>query len=197
MGSSPSHRSCIFITKDEELGMVVPNGTLFAGGVGTRIKKELVENFTLHTIVRLPKGVFSPYTGIETNLLFFEKSGTTNEIWYYELLPPPERQEMKNPCYTKSKPLRYEEFVPLQKWWDHRVENEFAQKVPIENIVKSNYNLDIRNPNKAKTEEYGLPQDVIASLIAKEKRMLALADEIQKQTITKEEEPNQVDNQRR
>lgn len=59
--------------------MVVPNGTLFGGGVCARIKKELLEEFNLHTIVRLPQGVFSPYTGIQTNLLFFERNGPTKK----------------------------------------------------------------------------------------------------------------------
>lgn len=127
--------------------MVVPDGTLFAAGIGTRIKKQLVEEFNLHTIVRLSKGVFAPYTGIETNLLFFERNGPTREIWYYELPPPPERQELENPCYTKTRPLRYEEFEPLQQWWNNRQENEHAWKVTAEQIAANDYNLDVNNPN--------------------------------------------------
>jgi type I restriction enzyme M protein len=61
---------------------VVPNGTLFGDGVCARIKKELLDDLNLHTIVRLPNGVFAPYTGIPTNLLFFERDGPTKEIWY-------------------------------------------------------------------------------------------------------------------
>ena len=64
--------------------MVVPNGTLFGDGVCARIKEELLKEFNLHTIVRLPNGVFAPYTGIPTNLLFFDRSGPTKEVWYYE-----------------------------------------------------------------------------------------------------------------
>jgi type I restriction enzyme M protein len=63
-------------------GMVVPNGTLFGDGVCARIKEELLKEFNLHTIVRLPNGVFAPYTGIPTNLLFFDRSGPTREVWY-------------------------------------------------------------------------------------------------------------------
>jgi hypothetical protein len=79
--------------------VVVPNGTLFGDGVCARIKEELLKEFNLHTIVRLPNGVFAPYTGIPTNILFFDRSGPTREVWYYEQ-PLPEGR--KN--YTKTAP---------------------------------------------------------------------------------------------
>ena len=78
--------------KPGRAAVVVPNGTLFEDGVCARIKEELLTNFNLHTIVRLPKGVFAPYTGIPTNLLFFDRSHPTKEIWFYEI-PLPEGQE--------------------------------------------------------------------------------------------------------
>jgi type I restriction enzyme M protein len=62
--------------------VVVPNGTLFGDGVCARIKEELLKEFNLHTIVRLPNGVFAPYTPIPTNLLFFDRNGPTKEVWY-------------------------------------------------------------------------------------------------------------------
>lgn len=160
-------------------GMVVPNGTLFATGVGARIKKDLVENFNLHTIVRLPKGVFAPYTGIETNLLFFEKDGPTKDLWYYELPLPLGRQEMENPCYTKTRPLRYEEFESLQSWWSDRREIEHAWKVTKEQIAEKDYNLDIRNPNQKKTGEQRATEEIVSSIIDKEKRILEIMQEIQ------------------
>jgi type I restriction-modification system DNA methylase subunit len=64
--------------------VVVPNGTLFGDGVCARIKEELLKEFNLHTIVRLPNGVFAPYTSIPTNILFFDRSGPRREVWYYE-----------------------------------------------------------------------------------------------------------------
>ena len=82
--------------------------TLFGDGVCARIKEELLKDFNLHTIVRLPNGVFAPYTGIPTNLLFFDRSGPTKEVWYYEQ-PLPEGR--KN--YTKTKPLQFEEFAAV------------------------------------------------------------------------------------
>jgi type I restriction enzyme M protein len=159
-------------------GMVVPNGTLFASGAGERIKKELLENFDLHTIVRLPKGVFAPYTGVETNLLFFERDGPTKEIWYYELPLPPGRQKMKSPCYTKSKPLRYEDFRDLQEWWVRRVENEFAWKVSVKDLIENECNLDVKNPRKADTEKHKEPQEIVTSIIEKENRVFELLGQI-------------------
>ncbi len=109
--------------------VVVPNGTLFGDGVCARIKEELLKDFNLHTIVRLPNGVFAPYTSIPTNILFFDRSGPTREIWYYEQ-PLPEGR--KN--YTKTAPIQFEEFAPLVQWWGQsgpgtkREENDRAWK---------------------------------------------------------------------
>ncbi len=105
-------------------GVVVPNGTLFAGGVAARIKEDLLKEFNLHTVVRLPNGVFAPYTSIPTNLLFFDRSEPTKEIWYYEQ-PLPEGRK----SYSKTQPIQYEEFAPLLAWWNNREENERAWKV--------------------------------------------------------------------
>ncbi len=123
-------------------GIVLPDGTLFGTGVKERVKKQLLEECNLHTIVRLPNGVFNPYTGIKTNLLFFEKGTPTKEVWYYEH-PYPEGYK----SYSKTKPMKFAEFKPVQKWWTKRKESELAWKVPIEEIVANNYNLDIKNPN--------------------------------------------------
>jgi type I restriction enzyme M protein len=123
-------------------GIVLPDGTLFGEGVKTRIKEKLLEDCNLHTIVRLPNGVFSPYTGIKTNLLFFTKGEATQEIWYYEHPYPPGYKS-----YSKTKPIRIEEFAPEKAWWDNRIESEFAWKVPIQVIKDNGYNLDIKNPH--------------------------------------------------
>ena len=101
--------------------VVVPNGTLFGDGVCTRIKEELLKDFNLHTVVRLPNGVFAPYTSIPTNILFFDRSGSTKEVWYYEQ-PLPEGR--KN--YTKTQPLQFEEFKDCIAWWSKRKENDQA-----------------------------------------------------------------------
>jgi type I restriction enzyme M protein len=125
-------------------GIVLPDGTLFGEGVKTRIKEKLLDECNLHTVVRLPNGVFSPYTGIKTNLLFFAKGEPTKTVWYYEHPYPPGYKS-----YSKTKPIRIEEFVAEKKWWSKRKENEHAWKVSVEQIKASGYNLDIKNPHEA------------------------------------------------
>ncbi|MBN1452206.1 MAG: SAM-dependent DNA methyltransferase [Anaerolineales bacterium] len=161
-------------------GMVVPNGTLFGDGVAARVKEQLLKNFNLHTIVRLPNGVFSPYTPIPTNLLFFERSGPTKTIWYYE---QPIREGLKN--YTKTKPMQFEEFQALAAWWDKREENERAWKVAAVDVLKYNgegaidsVNLDIKNPNAAQDLEHMPPEQLVESIMAKESQIAKLMNEI-------------------
>ncbi len=131
------------LLKDGGRGAIVlPDGTLFGEGVKTRIKEKLLEECNLHTIVRLPNGVFSPYTGIKTNLLFFTKGAPTKEIWFYE---HPYPNGVKS--YNKTKPIRIEEFEPEKAWWQKREKNERAWKVSIDEIKAGGYNLDIKNPS--------------------------------------------------
>jgi type I restriction enzyme M protein len=92
--------------------VVLPDGTLFGEGVKTRIKEHLLTECDLHTIVRMPKGVFAPYTSIKTNVLFFTKGTPTKEVWYYEH-PYPEGVT----SYNKTKPMRIEEFDAEKVWW--------------------------------------------------------------------------------
>mgnify|MGYP003608634630 CR=1 FL=1 len=122
--------------------VVLPDGTLFGEGIKTRIKEQLLETCNLHTVVRLPNGVFAPYTGIKTNILFFTKGTPTSDVWFYEHPYPP---GVKN--YNKTKPMRIEEFEAEKAWWTNRVESEYAWKVSAADIKARNYNLDIKNPH--------------------------------------------------
>ncbi len=145
------------LLKDGGRGAIVlPDGTLFGEGVKTRIKEKLLQECNLHTIVRLPNGVFNPYTGIKTNLLFFTKGEPTETIWYYEHPYPPGYKS-----YSKTKPIRFEEFEPEQKWWDNREENEFAWQVSVEDIKANNYNLDIKNPHRVDVEHADLDEMLV------------------------------------
>jgi type I restriction enzyme M protein len=155
-------------------GMVVPNGTLFGAGVAARIKEDLLQEFNLHTIVRLPKGVFAPYTDIETNLLFFDHGGPTEEIWYYALPLPEGRKQ-----YTKTKPLRFTEFRPVLAWWNNREENEHAWRVSAADIAANDYNLDVKNPNEGVVEDLREPEEIVTSILEKEQRIVELMREIQ------------------
>lgn len=161
--------------------VIVPNGTLFGDGVCARIKEDLLKDFNLHTIVRLPTGVFSPYTNIPTNILFFENTGkATKEIWYYEQPLPEDRKN-----YTKTQPIQFEEFKPCVEWWNKRKENERAWKINAKEILKYSgkgellsVNLDIKNPNAVEDFEHMPPEQLADDILKKEQRIVAIMSEI-------------------
>lgn len=168
--------------------IVVPDGTLFADGVAARIKEELLRDFNLHTIVRLPKGVFSPYTDIQTNLLFFDRSGKTRDIWYYEVVLPEGRRQ-----YTKTQPMQYEEFADSISWWKNRTENEHSWRVRAEDVVRytpdgtlQSVNLDITNPNGIAALEHRSPEELIESILQREQQIIRIMDEIQQMVGNRE-----------
>jgi type I restriction enzyme M protein len=140
-------------------GVVLPDGFLFGEGVATRIKETLLEKCNLHTIVRLPNGVFAPYTGIKTNLLFFEKGKPTKEVWYFEH-PYPDGVK----SYNKTKPINSKEFDLEKAWWSNREENDYAWKVSLDEIKNRNYNLDIKNPKVAEENRHYTSVELIELL---------------------------------
>jgi type I restriction enzyme M protein len=140
-------------------GLVLLDGFLFSEGVATRIKENLLEKCNLHTIVRLPKGVFAPYTNIKTNLIFFTKGKPTKEVWYFE---HPYPDGVKN--YNKTKPINIKEFDLEKVWWKKREENEYAWKVSIDEIKKRNYNLDIKNPHTVEDQKSYSSRELIELL---------------------------------
>jgi type I restriction enzyme M protein len=155
-------------------GVVVPNGTLFGDGVAARIKQELLESYNLHTVVRLPRGVFAPYTDIATNVLFFDRSEPTREIWYYEHPLPAGRKN-----YTKTQALQFEEFGPLLAWWAARRETDQAWRVPIGSVIENGFNLDLKNPNSAEALEHLAPAALVAEILTAEQRIVEIVMELQ------------------
>ncbi len=140
--------------------LVLPNNFLQNGGVTRRLKEDLLSRFSVHTIVRLPPGVFSPYTKIPTNLIFFENSGSdTDTIWYYQL-PLPAGYN----AYTKTKPIQYGEFKDVVEWWNNRTENEHAWQVDVTEIRNREYNLDIPNPRAVPSVYDTTPTEVLERL---------------------------------
>lgn len=159
--------------------VVLPDGFLFGEGVKARIKEQLLQHCNLHTIVRLPNGVFAPYTGIKTNLLFFTKGQPTQHIWYYEHPYPP---GVKN--YNKTKPIRIDEFDAEKAWWGTeadgfaaRVENEQAWKVSIDQIKAAGYNLDQKNPHVGEQQSHD-PDVLLADYARLQAEAQALRDEL-------------------
>lgn len=141
-------------------GVILPDGFLFGtDNAKVAIKKKLLEECNLHTIVRLPGGVFAPYTSISTNILFFDKSGPTQETWYYE-----HQVGYGTKTYSKTKPIRHNDFKNEREWWNNREENEVAWKVSIDEIIANNYNLDLKNPSKAQEEALLSSQEYVERL---------------------------------
>ena len=131
--------------------VVVPDGFLFGNdNAKTEIKKYLMKECNLHTIIRLPQSCFAPYTSIATNLLFFDKTGPTKEIWFYRLDMPKGYKH-----FSKTKPMVREHFTPVDEWWDNRVEildekthedmsdTWKSKKYSVADIEANGYNLDL------------------------------------------------------
>jgi type I restriction enzyme M protein len=168
------HRNPTQAGRPARAAVVVPNGTLFGDGVCGRIKEELLKEFNLHTIIRLPNGVFAPYTPIPTNLLFFDRAGPTNDVWYYEH-PLPEGR--KN--YSKTTPIQFDEFAPCIAWWQKREENERAWKVRASELLESGCNLDRKNPHQKAGIEHLPPERLAAGILDKEQRIIEIIGRIQ------------------
>ena len=153
--------------------VIVPDGFLSNRDVASRIKRQLIEEANLHTVVRLPFGVFEPYTPIKTNVLFFDRQGTTKDVWFYEVPIVDGRKK-----YTKTRPLAFEELSDCLAWWGDREEGPSAWRVAREEIAERDFNLDFRNPT---VEEDELPSDpvILAEMLVTEAReMLAAAERI-------------------
>ena len=128
--------------------IVLPDGSLTGDGVKERVRKKLLKNCNLHTIIRLPNSVFQPYASVATNLLFFTKGELTENIWYWEHKLPENYK-----AYSKTKPIQLAEFDSLKKWWEKREENEQAWQMDFKTVKENGYNLDIKNPHQPKPEK--------------------------------------------
>lgn len=165
--------------------VVVPNNVLFdARPTPSRIKEQLLTEFNLHTVVRLPEGVFEPYTAIPANLLFFEHTGKpTKQVWFYELPPPTDRRK-----YSKTKPLTPEEFAPVVDWWTARAETEQAWAVPVGELLTTVtvgertlpvVNLDRKNPHRREEAAHLPPAEALRRLLTVEERIQTILAELQ------------------
>ena len=169
--------------------VVLPDGTLFGEGVKTKIKKLLLDECNLHTVVRLPNSVFAPYTSIKTNILFFDKNTQgknkgTKDVWYYEV-PLPTGVK----AFNKTKPMKLEDFAACAEWWGegksigaktkrkNRQENEFAWNVSIDEIIERNYNLDIKNPHVGEVISHD-PEELLADYSKQQADIQTLRDQL-------------------
>ena len=162
--------------------VVLPDGFLFGEGIKTRLKEMLLAECNLHTIVRLPNGVFNPYTGIKTNILFFTKGAPTEAVWFYEHQYPEGAKS-----YSKTKPMRFEEFEAQEiPWWGSeadgfaaREQTEHAWRVSLEEIKARNYNLDIKNPHQGEQVRRD-PDELLAAYAEQQQAIANLRDQLKK-----------------
>lgn len=150
-------------------GVVVPEGIMFRGEAFAAVKKELLENFDLHTIVSLPPGVFAPYSSISTNLLFFDRRGPTKQVWFYELLPPEGTRG-----YTKTRTIQDSHFDDCRCKWQAREISEVSWIEPVEQLARRGYDLTARNPARNHTVNHRSPTELADSILAKEKEIARL-----------------------
>ena len=197
--------------------IVLPDGSLTGEGVKQRIREKWLTDCNLHTIVRLPNSVFSPYATVATNLLFFDKAPVTapteatatvsrspngkstngqadlfaepeavvrpgrfatQTIWYYEHTLPAGQKS-----YSKTKPIRREEFNPIEDWWHNRQESERAWKVDIQTVVDKGFDLDIKNPHREE-ETFEDPSLVLKQYQAAQGRLTQLQNDLKDELMS-------------
>lgn len=157
--------------------VILPDGFLFVtDGAKLALKHKLLTEYNLHTVIRLPKSVFAPYTPIATNILFFDKTGPTKETWFYRIDLPEGYK-----AFSKTKPMRLEHFAPVTAWWNARKPLEEdgvprAAVYAVQDILANDANLDLCGfPHE---EEAILPPaELIARYQSERRRLNALVDD--------------------
>jgi len=159
-------------------------GHSFRTGAFADVKRDLLEQFNLHTVVSLSPGTFAPYSDVKTALLFFQRPGPTKEVWYYEL-PLPEGLKK----FSKGSPIldhHFDQVKQLWKTWDAYRKGQDNKPdptdrswiVPAEEIKSKGYDLTARNPNRPEGERLPPPMEIVASLMEKEREILSIVEEL-------------------
>lgn len=153
--------------------IVLPDGSLTGDGVKQRIREEFLSKCNVHTIVRLPNSVFQPYASVATNLLFFTKGEPTREMWYWQ-----HNLSQGYKAYSKTRPIRKEEFESLKNWWSDRKETGQAWRVGIDAIRANGCNLDIKNSFVKQNEEKHNTSELLTLLDESFERSRRLLDNL-------------------
>ena len=163
------------LKKNGRVGIILPDNFLFGNENSQKaLKEKLLNECNLHTIVKLPAGVFAPYTSITTNILFFDKTEATKEIWYYDV-PLPEGYR----SFSKTKPFKSIHLDGVREWWSNRDKEDLnAYKVTIDEVVAKEYNLDFKNPNKLVEEKEYTLDELLITMDIKSKNIVSLVDKI-------------------
>ena len=163
------------LKQNGRVGIILPDNFLFGNENSQKaLKEKLLNECNLHTIVKLPAGVFAPYTSITTNILFFDKTEATKEIWYYDV-PLPEGYR----SFSKTKPFKSIHLDGVIKWWSNRDKEDLnAYKVSIDEVRSKEYNLDFKNPNKLVEEKEYTLDELLTTMDTKSKNIVSLVDKI-------------------
>ncbi len=156
-------------------GIILPDNFLFGTENSQKaLKEKLMNECNLHTIVKLPAGVFAPYTSITTNMLFFDKTGATEKIHYYDI-PLPEGYK----SFSKTKPFRDIHLDDVRTWWNNRDNgDENVYVVTKEEVIANGYNLDFKNPNKLVEEHEFTLEELLCSMNEKSENISSLLEKI-------------------
>ena len=178
-----SATECLFLqhimanlAKGGRAGVVIPEGVLFRGGPDQKVRKELLEQFNVHTILSLPAGCFLPYTGVKTNVIFFDRpldSSGTKSVWFYELTN--DGFELKQ----TRKPIDGNQIPDFLKKWKKRINGENSWTVPVKEINDRNFDLSAKNPNRKDDYEHRPALELVQSIKAKEERIVELLVELE------------------
>lgn len=163
------------LKQNGRVGIILPDNFLFGNENSQKaLKERLLNECNLHTIVKLPAGVFAPYTSITTNILFFDKTEATKEIWYYDV-PLPEGYR----SFSKTKPFKSVHLDGVRKWWNNRDKEDInSYKVTIDEVRSKEYNLDFKNPNKLVEEKEYTLDELLTTMDVKSKNIVSLVDKI-------------------
>jgi type I restriction enzyme M protein len=157
-------------------GVVVPEGVLFRGGPDLKVRQKLLDEFNVHTVLSLPAGVFLPYTGVKTNIIFFnreEDERRTDSVWFYELTN--DGFELKQ----TRRPIEGEQFTDFLAKWKKRIEGENSWTILRADIEKDGFDLSAKNPNRKDDYEHRPALDLVQSIKTKEERVFALLGELE------------------
>lgn len=163
------------LKQNGKVGIILPDNFLFGTENSQKaLKEKLLTECNLHTIVKLPAGVFAPYTSITTNMIFFDKTGETKKIDYYDI-PLPEGYK----SFSKTKPFKSMHLDGVRQWWNNReVENENVYSVTIEEIINNGYNLDFKNPKKLNEEHEFTLVELLSDLSNRSKTIESLTHKL-------------------
>ena len=156
--------------------VIIPEGVLFRGGPDAKVRERLLREFDVHTILSLPAGCFLPYTGVKTNVLFFNRREGglgTKDVWYYELTN--DGFDLK----SARRPIQGSQIPDFLAKWEKRLGGENSWTVPTQDIAERDWDLSARNPNKEEELGHRPALELVQSIKAKEQRVIELIGELE------------------